>query len=37
MTTVQLKSEVNIEINELIGGVAQLESGEIEYLYPRLA
>ncbi len=37
MTTVQLKSEVNIEIDELIGGVAQLESAEIEHLLSALS
>lgn len=37
MTRVQLKSEVNIEMDELIGGVAQLESDEIEHLLSELS
>lgn len=37
MTTVQLKSEIKIEINELIGGVAQLETQEIEQLLSTLS
>lgn len=37
MATVQLKSEVNIEVEELIGGVSQLDTIEIEHLLSEIS
>ena len=37
MTIVQVKSEVNIEIDELIGGVSQLATRDIEQLLSALS
>ncbi|MEM7126545.1 MAG: STAS/SEC14 domain-containing protein [Chloroflexota bacterium] len=37
MTTVQLRSEVNIELHELIGGVSQLETAEIEQILSEIS
>ncbi len=37
MATVQLKSKVTIDINELIGGVSQLDMREIEHILSEIS
>ena len=37
MTTLQLKSEISIDINELLGGVSQLDTLEIERLLSEIS
>ncbi len=37
MTTVQLKSEIHIDLDEFVGGVSQLDTPEIEHLLTEIS
>ena len=37
MTTVQLKSEINIEVDALIGGVSELDTRDIEHILSEIS